>query len=296
MVHARTNFARRRSGFTLIELILALFMASILIVSLTSSLKIAYQAKAAADRNLEPARTADIAMELLRNDFQCAVEPSASALTTTYAYNISSLGSGLNSINLDVSTSSTTSGTTSGSTSSTTSGSLAGPFVGGSGNALNISGAADDLVFFTTADSPQHVDANSEIKQVEYTLQQINNTDQYALVRMTTRNLLDPDPIDDVPPDVEYLCRGVAAFSCQYYDGQDWNDSWDSTENDNDLPVAVQVTLALDRPTQNDPNRVVIFTRVFTLPCSGATFDSSINPIIGGAGDGGGTTLGGLSP
>jgi len=285
MVRAHYNLARRNSGFTLIELLLALFMAAILIVTLTESLKIAYNAKGAADRALEPSRTADIAMELLRADFQSAVSPSASALTTTYAYSVSSLGTG--STGLDISTSST-----SGATSATTSGNLAGPFVGGEASALQLSGENDDLVFFTTADSPQHVDANGEIKQVEYTLANVD--DDTVLVRSTTRNLLDPDPIDDVPPDDEVICRGVYAFSCQYYDGQDWWPSWDSTETNNELPIAVQVTLSFLRPVADNQDRVVTFMRVFTLPCSGTMFDSSINPQIGGSGANGGSTLGGL--
>jgi len=289
MARSRRNLAGRRSGFTLIELLLALFMAAILVVTLTASLKAAYNAKASADRALEPSRTAEIAMELLRADFQSAVPPSASALTTTYAYSVSSLGTGTTGI--DISTSASTSGTTSGTTA-TTSGNLAGPFVGGEGSSLQIGGENDDLVFFTTADSPQHIDANGEIKQVEYTL--LNVDDDTVLVRSTTRNLLDPDPIDDVPPDDEVVCRGVYAFSCQYYDGQDWWSSWDSTENNNDLPIAVQVTLSFLRPVTGNENRVITFTRIFTLPCSAAMFDSSVNPQIGGAGANGGSTLGGL--
>jgi prepilin-type N-terminal cleavage/methylation domain-containing protein len=300
MVQRRHNFARRNSGFTLIELLLALFMAAILTVSLVRSLKIAYTAKAAADRVLEPPRTAEIAMEMLRADFQSAVTPSASALTTTYAYSVSSLGTGMDSIGATTPTitSGTTSGTTSGSTSATTSGNLAGPFVGGSTGLIQLSAEVDDIVFFTTADSPQDIGANSEIKQVEYTVDDVQDlvtgVTTPALVRLTTRDLLDDDPINDVTPDEEIVCRGVVEFACQYYDGEDWYDTWDSTENNNDLPAAVQVTLALLRPTAQDPDRVLTFSRVFTLPCSGVTFDSSINPQIGGSGANGGDTLGGL--
>jgi hypothetical protein len=197
-----------------------------------------------------------------------------------------------------ISTSSTTSGTTSGSSSSTNSGNLAGPFVGQSSNAIELSAEIDDVVFFTTADSPQEQDDNSEIKQVEYTVEEVQDLvtggTVPALVRNTTRDMLEGDSYDDVTPTQEVICRDVVGFYCQYYDGEEWNDTWDSTESNNELPVAVMVTLSLARPTDTNPGRVLTYTRVFTLPCSGTMFDSSINPVIGGSGANGGETLGGL--
>ena len=58
----RTFSSHHRSGFTLIELIVAMGMVAILSVSLYASLRIAFRAKDSAEKTIEPARTAELAM------------------------------------------------------------------------------------------------------------------------------------------------------------------------------------------------------------------------------------------
>lgn len=147
----------------------------------------------------------------------------------------------------------------------------------------------DDLNFFTTAESPQHIDANGEIKNVELTVIQPQNSDDHVLIRRVTRNLTSQVT---TPPDVEVICRNVGAFTLQYFDGTNWDTSWDSTVEDNKPPVAVMVTLQLDRPiggtapgtlpAPNAPTRSFTFTRVFPLACSAAMFDPQVNTSYAG--------------
>jgi type II secretion system protein J len=133
---------------------------------------------------------------------------------------------------------------------------------------------ADDLVFFSTADSPQHVDANGEIKQVELKIIESPSGD-HLLVRQVIRNI-PPLSITNINPDQEVICRGVSSFSLQYYDGSNWNLTWDSTAEDNTVPVAVQVTLELDPPA-NSKSPPQQFVRIFPLPCSTAGTDPAVN-------------------
>src|SRR6185295_5600421 len=66
---------------------------------------------------------------------------------------------------------------------------LAGTFVGtDSRDDRNLD--ADDLVFYSTADSPQHVTANGEIKNIELTIVVPMNSTDHVLIRRVTRNLL----------------------------------------------------------------------------------------------------------
>jgi type II secretion system protein J len=128
----------------------------------------------------------------------------------------------------------------------------------------------DDVVFYTTADAP-YVDgaANGDIKMVELTVIVPDNSTDHVLVRRVTRNLL--SQLETTPED-EVLCRGVGGFNVRYYDGSEWVDSWDSTQQADVLPTAVEVTLELDRPTGPDqPPRTLRYTRVFPLPCSALT-------------------------
>lgn len=219
----------RPGGFTLLELVVALSMVAVLIVSLSASLHIAYKAASGDEAAVEPDRTAHLAMEILRNDLENGLQSS---------------------------------------------GFLAGSFEG-TQNQLG-DGEADDLIFFSTADSPQHVDANGEIKQIELTLEQTPSGDR-VLVRRVTRNLLAQTLTNPPTPDEEVLCRGVKSFSLEYLNGTTWTPTWDSTAEDGTIPTAVQVTLQLDRPGPRGQTQTLQFVRVFPLPCSTSATQTGAN-------------------
>ncbi len=146
---------------------------------------------------------------------------------------------------------------------------LAGAFVGS--DAQDERGRdADDVVLYTTTESPYNPDlANGDVKMVELLVTVPDNSTDHVLVRRVSRNLL--SQVETTPTD-EVLCRGVGGFNVRYYDGTQWVDTWDSTQQGDVLPTAVEVTLELDRPTAaNQPPRTFRFTRVFPLPCSNLT-------------------------
>lgn len=140
----------------------------------------------------------------------------------------------------------------------------------------------DDLNFYSVAASPLHVDGNGEIKNVELTVME-TTTGDHVLVRKVIRNLLSQQTMN---PDVEVICRGVSQFGLQYYDGSEWLDTWDSTHEDNTLPVAVQVTLAMDPPKTTAPGAQAVqpqtYVSIIPLPCSTAATDTTVNPQAGG--------------
>lgn len=63
------------SAFTLLEMLLALAMMSMLATSLYVSLHTGFKARESAEATLAPARAAGIAMELLREDIESALPP-----------------------------------------------------------------------------------------------------------------------------------------------------------------------------------------------------------------------------
>jgi prepilin-type N-terminal cleavage/methylation domain-containing protein len=239
------RFRQHRSAFTLIELIVAMGMVAILSVVLYSSLRIAFRARESADKAIEPARTAELAMEFIRTDLQNALTPNPNAATPN-------------------------------TTTTTPPTAVTGPFIGTDGKDGR-GHDADDLIFFSTSDAPLHVDANGDIKQIELAVVQAPRTDEYVLVRRVTPNLLAPTTPN---PDEEVVCRGVGGFNLRYYNGSAWSDTWDSTQTqyDNTLPVAVEVTLQLDRPTNSGQMQSFRYVRVFPLSCSTAAYDPNVNP------------------
>lgn len=149
---------------------------------------------------------------------------------------------------------------------------LAGSFEGqSSGGATGNDG---DLTFFSTSSMKEHPSGNGEIKQIELTTDTLNG--KKCLVRKCARNLT--VEISPPPSDEEVLCRDIDSFTVQYFDGTNWNDFWDSTQTTpNELPVAVQVTITLNRPLPgNSQKRLLKFTRTFQLSASTAAEDADI--------------------
>ena len=150
------------------------------------------------------------------------------------------------------------------------SGTFSGMFIGM--HQAGASGDADGVQFHTAGTDQPIADRplTEGIRRVEYVVR--NEVTPPVLVRLVTRNLL-PSSTEAVTQE-EIICRDVRSFSLRYYDGFSWMESWDSSQYDNIIPVAVSMTLDL-----NDPdNRVTMssdltpsmrrVTRVFPLSCT----------------------------
>ena len=175
----------RGRGFTIIELILALSMVAIVALTLYQSLRVAFRSRDAAMAAVEPARTIDLAMRFIQEDLQNAIAPNA-ATSSDDSTTATGTTSGTISGGITGALPSLGTGTGPGAQAGTsltlnityntgTTYILAGPFegvqsTGGSGQ------EADDLVFYTTSDSTDHVDGNGDLKQVELTVLPVSTT------------------------------------------------------------------------------------------------------------------------
>jgi prepilin-type N-terminal cleavage/methylation domain-containing protein len=259
MIRWRNNSTRKTAGFTLLELLIALAMAAVVAVALVDAVRVAFGARQAAQRAGGPTRASEIALDFIRQDIAGAVPPNPnwtdpSGIVTTSAS----------------SSASASSSSTDSSGSTGTQLYLAGAFIGtdGTGN------APDDLIFYTTAEGPTHGSGDGEIKKVELT---VDTSGTYGgdgvLVRRVLSNLTAPQQ-QSVDPDVEVLCRHVQTFNLRYYDGQTWQDSWDSTQSDlstglsNELPVAIEVTLELAPPADDPLALPKRYVRIYPVVCS----------------------------
>lgn len=157
---------------------------------------------------------------------------------------------------------------------------MAGPFVGIDEH-IGIGPDADQVTFYST-----HHQINGDtdritggIGRIELAMTEDPNNGTYRLVRRVTDNILSTEmqePVEDI------LCRHVCALNVRYYDGLRWYDAWDSTEQMDALPLAVEVTLVLPPwprtdPTgdghlgrsqlpSDDPDLMTRIIQVFTLP------------------------------
>jgi len=253
----------------------ALALTVTLISSLYVSFRIAFKSQDHAAAALAPARTALYALELMRLDLDCAMTPNnvlAGPFEGTPAGEVPAVTN--QNVNLGI-----------GSTAATTA-----------------SAYGDTLTFFSCAQSPESpyvalaqasgqtqnptspTSVACDIRQVTYSLApQPNDTTGtlFLLQRSITTNLLAPETPQPV---VDNICEHVLALNFQYFDGTNWWPNWDSTQEDNTLPTAVQVTLQLQppvvgQPNPNNPPTPYVVVRIFQPPCGPTTVGNSIEGL-----------------
>jgi len=116
-----------------------------------------------------------------------------------------------------------------------------------------------------------------EIERVSYHLAAAtNNTPGMDLYRSVARNLL---PLMQDQTSDQFLMSGVESVAFQYYDGNAWKDTWDSTQADtttgltNNLPRAIKLELALYNGNRSygTPAPVGLIVPVMVLARTNAT-------------------------
>jgi prepilin-type N-terminal cleavage/methylation domain-containing protein len=223
----------RRSGFTLLELMLALGMVAMLTLTLYLGLTVTMRARESTYASVAPVRTALVAADLIRQDLE-SVLPCKQLLAGPF---IGTPQSGADAVDFFCLGSDL--------------GWHAGPV-----DQQQQAGAPAQAADVPWSDGPRHV--------VIYLDTQARPP---SLVRSVTRNLL---ATTVPPPDEEILCRNVRSFTVQYFDGTDWLDSWDSTTVGDVLPQAVAMTFeaVIDDAKPGQQPVVYKVTRVFPLACA----------------------------
>jgi hypothetical protein len=146
---------------------------------------------------------------------------------------------------------------------------FAGSFVGTSYSGTD---QADSLIFYSCAHNPAESETACNIRKVELSVETITGETQPVLMRRITTNLL---AAEDPLVHEQILCRNVKTLRLRYYDGSLWQDSWDSTGQDNTLPVAVEATLEFlpvapaSAPAfgTNQPGPTRVVSHIYAIPC-----------------------------
>ncbi len=224
---------RAQSGFTLLELILAMLMAAMLSLALYGAMRSAIQARRTAQRTTQSIRAGSIAMEIICHDLENAFPPPAVDPNAT---------------NVPLT--------------------MAGPFQGS--HQSGGGGDNDDLVFSTLSRDEMATD-NGPLSEGICTVEFYIKSDPSGpiLVRRITRNVLAPT---QTPGTDELLARNVRSFTVQYFDGTSWQPSWDSTQVGDVLPPAVSVSIVIEdpaaQPDQNGNRPQQRLTRVVPIACA----------------------------
>ena len=203
-----------RRAFTLLELLLAIVVFSIVLGALHVVFFSAFKLRNRTSESIERSLPLQQALAVIKHDLANVVPPGgplSGALQSTPT--VSTTGSG-------------------------TSGSL------NRGNGPQ---------FYTAIGSVNDKAPWADIERVSYYLAPpTNNTEGMDLHRSVARNLL---PLTQDETEDQFLMSGVDSIDFQYYDGNAWKDTWDSTLADtatgltNQLPRAIKMQLALHNTT-----------------------------------------------
>ena len=201
----RAHPKRRSSGFTLLELILAVTITAIVALVLFTSLRVAFDARDRAGDHLAGHDTMHALTSVIRADLEAIPPPT---------------------------------------------GTLAGPMVGE--DEMGSSGYAADILTYTTASVQlQGPDALADLRNV--TLRLIDDPDDpryKLLVREVTDHLL---ASVEPTPHVQVIARRCLSLDTRYYDGSDWLNDWDSIDQEDALPLAIEIRVVIDPARSSGP-------------------------------------------
>ena len=170
-----------------------------------------------------------------------------------------------------------------------------GPLVFGLLGELDESGGqrADSIRFCTASAVLNEYDPWCDIQQVEYYLVSTGNSnsvDSYDLMRRVNHNLMIEE--EEIEEDLyeQALLSNVRSMEISYFDGEEWQDEWDTEALANAMPLAITLYIEFVPPEMDGrytpPIDLIIPITTQALPFSGA--EAAENPEEGDGGSGGG--------
>ncbi len=251
-------------GFTLIEILVALALVSVLTLALCGTLETGFKAERRARAALEPVTTVQAAMDVVRRDIESMVPPGG-ILAGDFIGENGIGGEGRPSDFMEFCTAS------------------GGPDIARSSEAAI---GEFELEAFTLEEEAQSY--GCDMLKVEFGLLARATGSAFDLVRWVTRNSLTPT---ETTPEPQIVCRDVVSFNVAYLDGSEWIDDWDSSQREGQIPPALRIEIVkrvLEPRSGDEDIDVVDETRlsafkgemVFTVPCASAASAGEGNQFV----------------
>jgi prepilin-type N-terminal cleavage/methylation domain-containing protein len=261
-----------RTGYTLLEVLLALSIALLLLGGLYVSMDVQIRLAQAGRDRIEESALARALLNRIGADVSAALTPIRASTAATGSGGVAASAS---------TSSSTTDGaeTVTGTTSLTT----VTPFNGG------VQGSSDQVVLYShkipgvgrlTPEMESAPNGGADIRRITYWL-----VPDAGLARQVITRLTAEDEATQLPPDVSepesfVIASEVVGLEFQYFDGSAWTDQWDGTTVGDDgatpigPPRAVGIILRI--ASAQNRNRVKTFRHVVAIQTANAQPAASI--------------------
>jgi hypothetical protein len=240
--------ARRRSGYTLLEVVLAAFITVLLMVALYTTLNMQYWHAEAGRNAVEKTTLAQGLMKRIADDIAQELAPLVPNSSSSQGGVAGASGTGASTSTTTTASGVTVTAVVSGATSATsTTATSSGS--GGAGAALSggpvtfnlgVQGSANQLTLYVSRfprevmtayqnnGNQNNLPIVSDLRQVTYWLA------PSGLARQEIKQETSTDPNNAVPPDVPnadsyVISDRVKSLTFSYWDGQNWQDTWDGT-------------------------------------------------------------------
>lgn len=208
----RPTVSTRSRAFTLMEILLALAVAAIILAVISTVYFNALQLRNRTEQSYDDALPLQFALSVIKRDLLATMPPGG---TLVGEFQTTPTTESSSSMNLFPS------------------GQQVSPFI------YTASGAIDESTPF------------ADVQKVAYYLVDPTNNNAVGrdLIRVVSRNLL---PANEEEATSQWLMGGIDSMDFQYYDGNSWINTWDSTTSSN-LPRGIKLQMVL-APEKNRPN------------------------------------------
>lgn len=291
---------RRRSAFTLLEVLLATAIGVLLMAALYVSMDVQLKHVQVGRDVVEQSLLTRALLTRMGNDIASSLGPVApNRSSSSSGAGAATATTGSTASTSSTSPTGTTSGTglTSGTTSSSSSGSTATSSLTGPVQFnLGVQGDANRLTIYVSRVPREIVWSNdatasgngqplvSDLRRITYWLAG-GTGDPAGLARQEVKVATSDDAINSIPPDVPdelsfVVAEEIKSLEFQYYDGTNWQTSWDGTTPGLDgttpigPPLAIQIKVGVASKYAG-PDSVKIYRHVVAIPtANGATSTS----------------------
>ena len=282
----------KRSGYTFLEVTLALGISLVLIAGIYSSVQMCYQQWEVGRQSADEAQLVRSLFQRIRSDMQSTMtswtppqptQPAAAAATTPSSGTTGATGTSTTASAATSSTAAAASATPQNNTDFPPGGVFGGP----EGFSLVVRASPADLDF---SENLQPGTTASVMRTVTYRLGAVEESSSVddgvqGLLRDESQQTPDSNFPDGHTPDgrTDLLAPEVEKLKVSYYDGLLWNDTWDAMQTGPPVCVLVEVGLRLQTMRGLDSDGLRWYRATIYFPPAASATESSAAAASSGA-------------